>query len=255
MGIKEKIGTSLILFSAIIVFTLLFLMAPISQDPAYHHFSDTAALLAIPNLLNVISNLPFLLVGILGLTQLSRSNLYITNSNKYAYITLFLGALLVSFGSSYYHLMPNNQTLLWDRLPMTIAFMALFSLILSEFISEKLGRYSLLPLLILGLSSVAYWYLTELDGQGDLRFYAAIQFFPLLAISIILLCFKSCYTKVSAYWWLLMTYLSAKLFEHFDVLIHNSLIVISGHSIKHIAAALGLYILYKAFRNREFIPD
>ncbi len=248
---REKVGLALVTVSAALVFIVLLSRAPIPQNPAYHNFSDRKDLFYIPNIWNVLSNLPFLIVGLLGIYKLNYSNtLTIITDNKQAYFALFFGTALVSFGSSYYHLWPNNQTLVWDRLPMTIAFMGLFSIVISEFMSVRIGKLLLNPLLALGLCSVFYWHITEANGQGDLRYYAIVQFFPILAIPIILITFKSSFNRTSAYWWLLAAYIAAKLFEHFDAQAHSLLVVISGHSIKHIAAAISVYILLRAFENR-----
>jgi hypothetical protein len=248
---KEKTGVLFIFASAITVLFTLLSRAPIPQDLAYHDFSDSVGLFNIPNILNVLSNLPFLVVGLLGLYKLvSLNSLNIIHENKFAYVALFLGTMLVAFGSGYYHVWPDNQTLVWDRLPMTIAFMGLFSIVISEFISIKLGKILLAPLLTLGLFSVFYWYTTEASDQGDLRFYAMVQFFPMLAIPIILFTFKSSFSQISAYWWLLVAYIAAKVFEHYDAAIHDLLVVISGHSIKHMAAALGVYLLLRSYETR-----
>ena len=248
---KEKIGFLLVGVSAITVLAVLLSQSPIPQDLAYHDFSDVVSLLNIPNILNVLSNLPFLIIGLLGLHKLINTNsLTIVGENMLAYFALFFGTTLVAFGSGYYHLWPDNQTLVWDRLPMTIAFMGLFSIVISEFISIKLGKILLFPLLALGFFSVLYWHATESNGLGDLRFYAIVQFFPMLAIPIILFNFKSSFNKVSGYWWLLLAYTAAKLFEHYDVAIHDMLTFISGHSIKHITAAIGVYVLLCSYDNR-----
>jgi hypothetical protein len=250
--IKRKIGFLLIAACGLILTFVLLNKDAIPQDPGYHHFSDGQTFLSIPNLLNVISNLPFLLVGLLGLYKLIVKNqLCIDTQNRYAYLALFSGVALVALGSGYYHLWPNNQTLVWDRLPMTIAFMGLISIVISEFISAKAGKILLLPLLILGLSSVIYWHVTEMNGAGDLRFYIMVQFFPMLAIPIILLTFKSVFSDVSSYWWLMLAYFLAKILEHFDTQIHDALVVISGHSLKHICAAIGIYILLVCYERRK----
>ncbi|MFK8068421.1 MAG: ceramidase domain-containing protein [Gammaproteobacteria bacterium] len=251
---KEKIGKLLIAVSAIIILAVLSFISPISQDIGYHNFSDTSSFLSIPNTLNVLSNLPFLIVGIWGLIKLLRDkSLNVLYENKLAYVALFLGSALVAFGSGYYHLWPDNQTLVWDRLPMTIAFMGLVSIIISEFISLKLGKVLLLPLLLFGLFSVLYWHYTEQKLMGDLRPYVFVQFFPILTIPIVLLLFTPKFNQISCYWWLLATYVLAKVFEFFDYSLHEILTVVSGHSIKHIAAAVGLYILIKGYQTRDSI--
>ena len=104
-------------------------------------------LLGVPNFSDVASNVSFLLVGIAGLTLCLR--------NRFAgvaatWTVFFTAVALVSFGSAYYHWRPDNNTLLWDRLPMAIGFMAMFVALLSESIDERLGRLLLAPALIVG---------------------------------------------------------------------------------------------------------
>lgn len=170
---------------------------------------------------------------------------------KAAYTMFFLGVSLVAFGSGYYHLWPDNGSLVWDRLPMTVAFMALFTIVISEFTSFHVGKFTLWPLVVLGAFSVFYWNRTENNGEGDLRLYILVQFIPLLVIPLMLLFFKSKFTRTSGYWFLLCAYVFAKAFEHFDEAIHNILFILSGHSLKHIVAALGVLFLLKAYNNRE----
>ncbi|PWH84512.1 alkaline phytoceramidase [Algibacter marinivivus] len=237
---KEKIGFYVITIFAI---TIMFLMPPINQDGSYHQFVDSNKIANIPNFWNVISNIPFLLVGILGLYKLN----FITQ-NKIQYLIFFSGIILVSIGSSYYHLNPNNTTLVWDRLPMTIVFMSLVSIIISEFVNNKKGQLLLIPMLFIGLLSIFYWIVFN-----DLRLYVFVQFYPLLLIPVILVFYKSNYNLVFGYWLLLIAYIIAKVFEYFDEQIFDNLGVISGHSLKHLVAAIGLYILTYTFIKRNLI--
>jgi hypothetical protein len=249
---KKKTGYFLIIFTAILALAGILSRDPIAQDVSYHLFVDTREIWSIPNFWNVVSNLPFVLVGLLGLYKLKfPDKLKVIDDTSIAYILLFFGTFLVGFGSGYYHLAPDNQTLVWDRLPMTIAFMALFSIIISEFISLRSGKALLLPLILAGILSVVYWHFSEIRGEGDLRFYALVQFYPILAIPIILVCFRSKCTHVYAYWWLLLAYIAAKLFEHFDGEVYNILGFISGHSLKHLSAALGMYVLLAFYQKRS----
>src|ERR1700746_1848008 len=48
---------------------VLLLLPPIPQDQSYHQFADQRTLLGIPNFWNVVSNLPFLVVGAAGLRR------------------------------------------------------------------------------------------------------------------------------------------------------------------------------------------
>lgn len=246
---KKQIGNLSIAALAVISVLLFFFVPPIEQNVSYHQFSDTDIFFNIPNTLNVLSNVFFLIFGWMGLVQVCKNDkLYIVSENRYAYITLFLGVTFVSFGSGYYHLNPTNLTLVWDRLPMTVGFMGLVSIIISEFISVRLGKTLLLPLLLLGGLSVFYWYITEMQGRGDLRPYALVQFLPVVAIPIILLTHRSRFENINHYWWLILSYVLAKIFEHYDQVIHEYILIISGHSLKHISAAIGIYAVIKGYQ-------
>jgi len=249
---NNRTGYTLIILTLLIAVIAVFSLAPIAQDTGYHAFSDQRTLLGISNIYNVLSNLPFLIVGLYGLYCLIiRKNLNGADEFKIAYLLLFTGIALVSVGSGYYHLTPNNQTLAWDRLPIAIGIMALLSIVISEFISLHIARGLLLPLITLGIVSVCYWQLSESSGAGDLRLYILVQFLSALLTAIILLSFKSKYTSAMGYWWVLISYTLAKLLEHFDEAIHIFTGFISGHSLKHAVAAAGLYLLITYYKNRQ----
>lgn len=222
------------------------LMPPIPQDPDYHRFSDANTILNIPNFWNVVSNLPFLFIGVLGMVKLSS-----IGENRTSYFIFFLGIALVSIGSAYYHLDPNNHTLVWDRLPMTVAFMALLSILVGEFIDLRSGRVMLVPASVIGSLSVLIWVLFD-----DLRFYGLVQFYPMLAIPIILIFFRSRYDLIGGYWLLLLAYIIAKVLEHFDHQTHDALQYISGHTLKHLFAAMGLSVLlYTYLKRKSTLPS
>ncbi|NND90866.1 MAG: alkaline phytoceramidase [Granulosicoccus sp.] len=231
---------------------ILVLLEPIAQDPTYHRFSDSRTFWHTLNCWNVLSNIPFLLTGGWGLLQLRRSNrLQIAHENRLAYWLFFAGVLLVSAGSSYYHVDPGNESLVWDRLPMTIGFMALFSIIISEFVSARLGKRLLLPLLVFGCFSVFYWWFTESMGQGDLRLYLIVQFLPMLLAPIIMVVYRSRFTHTSGYWLLFLAYIAAKVLEYYDGAVYSLTgNVISGHSLKHIVAASGVFLLLRSYQLR-----
>ena len=251
---KEKIGYFII--SLVVMFAAIALMTqdPIAQDPAYHLLADTRNIWNLKNFWNVISNLPYLIIGILGFYKVTQSSgLVILAEFKLAYLLFFAAVAAVSLGSGYYHLAPDNSTLVWDRLPITVVFMSFFTILVSEFISVRVGKALLFPLVVAGIASVVYWHLSESWGEGDLRYYALVQFTPVIMVPVILLCFRSRYTRVYGYWWLLGTYSVAKLLEYVDVEVYQLLGFISGHSIKHIVSALGVYIFLTSFEKRSRI--
>ncbi len=212
-------------------------LSPIVQDQGYHAFADTRPLLGIANFWNVVSNLPFVAVGAAGVAFLRKDA---------AATALFVGILLTGFGSSYYHLAPDDGTLFWDRLPMTIGFMALLAGALGERFGDAAGRFALGPFLVVGAASLVWWRWT-----GDLRPYVWVQFYPCLALPIL-------------YWWfpattgtaILITaaalYGLSKALEYFDAAIYAaSGEIVSGHTLKHLAAAAACYALLRYIAQRR----
>lgn len=229
-----------------------FLLAPpIPQDPAYHLFADRNTHFGIPNFWNVATNLPFLVVGLAGLRELHRGTPAILPEFRMGYRVFFAGIALVGPGSAYYHLAPDNLTLVWDRLPMTLAFMALLAIVIAEYIAVPAGRAFLWPLLFVGIVSVFYWHLTEVQGHGDLRLYGLVQFLSLLVIPLILLLFRSRFGGAAYLWAALAAYGLAKVAELLDEPLFQLMAPLSGHALKHLLAALGAYAFLLAIRRRS----
>jgi len=242
----------LLISIALSLFVALFFMQPIAQDQVYHQFSDGNTLFSIPNFWNVVSNLPFLFVGIIGLALMAKGTpIGSLGELRFAYFTFFIGLIITGFGSSYYHWNPNNASLVWDRLPMTISFMAFFTVVLGENISITLAKRAFYPLIAIGIFTVIYWIMTESNGAGDLRPYVLVQFLPVIMIPLILWLYPSPFDGQRYIVLVLVAYVLAKLMEHFDHEIHDLLGVISGHSIKHVVASFGTYFFYLALKKRK----
>lgn len=247
--LSRRAGVIVLIAVALLLFVLLPFIPRIPQPQSYHNFADHRAWLGIPNFGNVLSNLPFAIFGAMGLiflrsSKASRTFLY--SRERVSYVFVFLGLFLTAFGSGYYHLHPSNATLLWDRLPMTIAFMGIISVLIAERIEVTAGIYALGPLLLLGVASPIQWYLSELHGHGDLRFYAAVQLAAVLALPLFLLLFPARYTRGSDFVIVAAFYVLAKLLETFDTQVFAALShIVSGHTLKHMAASLaGYWILH-----------
>lgn len=234
----------LVVAVAAALMVLTFMFAPIAQDLAYHDFADKRGLPFLPNAGDVLSNLPFCFVGLLGLWRVFRAKGAVALAARALWAVFFGGVFLVGFGSGYYHWAPDNHTLVWDRLPMTVAFMSLFALVIAERINARAG-YVLAPfLLIVGAGSVWYWDYTESIGAGDLRPYALVQFLPVVLILMMLQLFPSAIGGTRYVMWCLGYYMLAKLLEHFDDQIFALLGgAVSGHSLKHLAAAAAVACL------------
>ena len=248
---RLKIIVVIVIIAIIAVFSL----DAIAQDQGYHNFADRRGLMYISNFFNVLSNLPFVIVGIMGIRLvLSGQAVGGMAELKRVYLAFFAGVFLTGFGSAYYHFHPTNLTLLWDRLPMTIAFMALFSAIVGEYISSRLALKLFVPLLLSGIFSVVHWYVTELNGNGDLRAYLLVQFLPVLLIPLILCLFNSKLNGDKYIWGIFGAYALSKIMELFDAPIYSLLGILSGHSLKHLIAAFGTLFFYWALRDRRILP-
>ena len=217
---------------------LLVAFEPIAQDPSYHVLADARSLFGIPNFGNVASNAAFLLVGVLGL------HLCLTQASggvRVSWLVLFLGITAVAAGSAYYHWNPGDATLTWDRLPMTVVVVALLSAFVAERVHPTLERIVLPVSLACGFASVAWWRYAD-----DLRLYGWVQFAPLLAIVFLLTAYPAPRTDRVALAWAFGFYGLAKVAEHFDAAVYElTSRAISGHTLKHLLAALALFALYR----------
>jgi hypothetical protein len=226
------------------------------QSQEYHRFADTRILLAVENAADTLSNLAFLLVGGLGLALLWRERAadgtgrFIAPQEMRPYWVFFAGVTLTSAGSAYYHLAPDDARLVWDRLPMTVAFMSLLAAVVSERISVRAGNLLLAPLVILGIASVAYWRWSALAGVENLRPYLAVQFGSIAVILAIAALFRSRYTHGSVIFAVAAAYGVAKVVESLDREIYALGEWMSGHTLKHLAAAAGIYLLLKSLERR-----
>lgn len=232
----------------------LFFVPPIPLGDGYHIFADDRRLFGIQNCLNVISNIPFMVVGVLGVAWLARpSSLrsFTAKSERLPYLIFFWGVFLTGLGSYWYHLAPSNARLPWDLLPMTCCFTSMVVALVMERISVTAGQKLLIPLLLLGIGSVAYWYLTERGGHGDYRFYLFVQFFSPVLLAAIIVFFPARYTHTSYLMIAFLLFVAAKLFELFDQQIYSWGRIISGHSLKHITAAIACYWILLMLQHRQ----
>jgi hypothetical protein len=234
---------------------------PIPQDPDYHLFADKRSFLGIPNFNDVVSNAGFAVVGALGVFVTAgrmRRDIFVEPADARPYLVFFIAVALVSAGSAFYHWAPSNQRLLWDRLPMAVAFMALCSAIVADRIDARAGNGWLLPALIgLGVLSLVYWVWTEASGRGDLRFYGFVQFYPMLALPVVCWLFPEHRYVAGGYlFWVIAWYGLSKLFEHFDHQIFDLLgQVVSGHTLKHLAAAGATFVVLRMLVARVGSPS
>ena len=244
--------TAIILAFTLVCSAAALLLPAMPQPLDYHLFVDRRAFFGVPNFLDVASNIGFLFAGALGLYVVSRRKTsFEAGIERVAYAVFFLGLLLTAFGSGYYHLEPDNERLFWDRLPMTVAFMSLIAAQIMDRIDRRTGLYLLLPMLLVGAASVVYWRMTERAGAGNVMPYGILQGYSVVALLAIAVLHRSRYTHASIVYGVFAAYVVAKLLEIFDRQIYELGHVISGHSLKHLAAGVaGLLVCAMLWRRR-----
>jgi len=251
----ERVG--LLLSLLIVVILVIGMLEPIPQDPRYHLFADSRTFLNIPNFNDVVSNIGFGIVGMLGLFVVAgrrRREIFLDPSHVRPYLAFFVGIALVSLGSAFYHWAPSNERLFWDRLPMSMGFMAISAAVVADRVDARAGNgWLLMVMLGTGFASLMYWYWTESIGRGDLRFYALVQFYPMLALPLIIGLFpQGRYTLGRYLAWVILWYALSKVLEHFDSAVFELLgHTVSGHTLKHLAAAMAPFVVVRMLLSRR----
>src|SRR5215813_13170593 len=257
--ISRRLGLRVVLVVTIAMFVVDLMLPRIPQPQSYHAFADQRSFLGVPHFVDVVSNAPFAIFGLWGLIFLLRYSPeevrehFLDRRERWFYVIISIGLFLTAFGSGYYHLDPGNERLVWDRLPMTIVFMSLVAALIAERISLRAGLWLLPVLLLIGISSVLQWYLSELRGAGDLRFYATVQAYSVLFVLIVLL-LPPRYTRSSDLVLVAGSYILAKVLETLDKPIFEVGHIVSGHTLKHLAAATAGYWILRMLQKRRPLP-
>ncbi|CAK8569852.1 unnamed protein product [Lathyrus sativus] len=250
---RFKITTYRVFGVAFLFSISFFLFSPqIPRSLKYHQFADLRNLLGVPNTLNVITNFPFLVVGVLGFVLTLEGGFFTISSQAetWAWILFYAGITGVAFGSVYYHLKPDNNRVLWDTLPMMVAYSSLFSSLVVERIGQRIGLCCMCALLVAAFTCVVYERV-----YGDIRLCLMFQLILPLAIAVAAFLYPSNYTH-SGYWFSSIgIYLLAKFEAVSDRKLYRANnYVISGHSLEHLCLALIPFLLsvMLIYRERKF---
>jgi hypothetical protein len=228
---------------------------PIAQPPSYHAFADARAMFGVPNFLDVVSNAGFAIAGVVGMvaTFTARSAFH-TPAERTPYAVFFAALILTALGSAWYHLDPDNDRLFWDRLPMTVAFVSLVCAQIGDRVDPRVGVIALVPLVVVGAATVVYWRFTERVGEGNLVPYGVLQLWALGSL-VILALRRSRYTLGGALAVVIAAYFAAKLCEHLDRAIFVATQGVSGHTLKHVIAAVGGLAVAWMIARRAPVPE
>lgn len=250
----DKRPIALWLLAATIAALTWLLVSPVPQPPQYHDFADWHVSFGINYSYDTFSNILFILAGLAGLRFLHDAKnrpKFIEQHEALPYRLFFAAAILIGLGSGYYHLAPDNGRLLWDRAAISLAMASWFSAILCERVSISAGL-RLLPLLYAaGLGSVVYWGWSEMNGNGDLRAYGLIQLYPMLLIPLLLWLYPARYSGDRHILIVIVLYVLALACDFMDHAIASLSGLVSGHTMKHMIAALAVYWVLLGLRLRK----
>jgi hypothetical protein len=206
---------------------LLWAIGPIERTTYTVSFADQRAVFGVPHFFNIVSNLPFAIVGAIGLAGLGRRPAEL----RPALAVLYAGIFLTAFGSAYHHLAPSFDRLLWDRLPMTLAFAGVLAAALADRVDVRAAGPWLAPIVAAAMASAIYWHAT-----GQLRPYVFVQGYPMIAVPAMLLLYPRRHLDGRHFFAAVAVYGLAKICERHDAEIFELGNLVSGHTLKHLVA-------------------
>jgi Ceramidase len=241
--LRAPLAPRLFALAALLIALALLAAGPIGLPDGYHQFADRSTWLGIPHALDVLTNLPFLFAGLWGLARLRGV------AGHAAWRVFFAAVALTAFGSACYHWAPDDFTLLFDRLPIAWACAAFCCAFVAERIDARAAQPAvLIALLLFGTAASVYAYLSP---TGDLRAYLLLQVWPLALVPLFIAWLPRRGSGLATPNWCvpLVLYAVAKAFEVADHAILDLTGVLSGHNLKHLAAAAAAAWLAWAMRD------
>lgn len=231
-------------------------LPPFAQPQSFHDYADQRVWLGLPHAADVLSNLPFLAVGALGLHfalhswRTRNASAFLEPRTAWPYAMLFAGVVLTAFGSAWYHAQPNDATLLWDRLPMALGFAGLVAGTLMDRAPQRILQW-LLAFATVGAGTVLYWHV-----YGNLVPYLVMQVGFISATLIATVWIPTRYTQANRVYAAAGLYGAALIFERLDHQVYDLLGAwVSGHTLKHLVACAAIAIIYSMLRERGSQPN
>ncbi|MCX7897427.1 MAG: hypothetical protein N2441_06100 [Rhodocyclaceae bacterium] len=227
-------------------------LPPLPQPQEYHRFADPHVCFGMPRCADFFSNVPFGIVGVIGLLALRRLHAAdMSQPLRLLYRMFFFGLVLTGFASAYYHLSPSDARLAWDRAAIVLTLTAWLSIVIGERYGVRLAARLWPLLLFVGLASVTAWIWGEAHGKGDLRAYLFFQALAFLWALAALLPSRSMPTQ-RPHFAALLLYALALICDFYDRALAEALGFVSGHTLKHLlaaaASAMPLWILFRRQR-------
>ena len=224
----------------------------LAQPQSFHDYADQRPWLGLPHAADVLSNLPFLAIGAIGLHFVLRGwkqgsrGAFSGQQTAWPYALLFAGVTLTAFGSAWYHAQPNDATLLWDRLPMALGFAGLVAGTLTDRAPQRILQW-LLAFATVGAGTVVYWYVS-----GNLVPYLVMQVGFIATALIATAWITPRYTHAKRVYAAAGLYAVAVIFERLDHQVYALLGGwISGHTLKHVFACAAIWVVLSMLQSRK----
>lgn len=238
------------LYASYVLLALAAVLGPhVPQMAGYHLFADQRHWHGLPHAADVLSNLPFGVLGIAGLWLARRAP-----RGMQGFLVLFFGGLLLTCaGSSIYHLTPSDNGVFWDRLGMVPVFAGMLALAVQPQLGDRPAWVTAGVVLLAGPASLLWWL-----HAGQLLPWAVLQgagMVLLVVLAVIQALGTPASPARSGLPWPLAAviawYVLAKLLEWGDAAVWQwSGHLVSGHTLKHVAAAMAAWPVLCALRRR-----
>ena len=234
-------------FAALLLIAALALPA-MEQPASYHAFADQRALAGIPHAADVLSNLGFAFAALAGAWLLhGLDRVRVDGAARALAALFFIGLACTALGSAWYHWAPADAGLAWDRLGMSVAFAGLLGLAVQSRVDDTCGWLAAAALLVAAPLSIAVWRVT-----GNMLPWAVLQAGGMLLVVALAWLPARAGALPLSLGTVIALYALAKLLElsDLDIFVASGDLV-SGHSLKHLAAAFAAWPVLRALLARQ----
>lgn len=235
------------LLLAVAALAVLAALLPAAALPAgYHDFADQRAWAGLPHAMDVLSNLPFAAMGVWGLAWLRRVPTgRIGVAQRGLAALFFVGLIVTTFCSAGYHLEPDHAGLCGDRVGMSLAFAGVLGLAAADRIGARAGVALAVCIALAAPATALIDWLA-----GNMTPWAVLQGGGLVLLAALALRRPQPRALGFSIIGVIAFYAVAKALELADAPIFAlTQQIISGHSAKHVVAALAAWPVVRALQR------
>jgi hypothetical protein len=223
---------------AIVAIVVVALTQTITRGPEFHHYADARTLFGIPHAGDVLSNLAFIVAAVWA--GRDRWNIV-----RYGW-PVCLGVFAIGIGSGTYHVAPSDTLLALDWAPIVVTLGLLSAAVIQD--RGGPGRAALVVAPLLAIGSVVWWIATGGTHGGNMAPYVAVQATGIVLPLVIALVAPG---NVRTHWLFIgvVGFALARICASRDRELLDW-VGVSGHSLKHIAAACAAACALRALMRR-----